>query len=366
MGAKEVMCLTEFFCGTRIIAGSGALAAIEKMGAGRMLVVTDPFFAKNGTAERVGRMAPVYRIFDWVVPDPPVELVAAGTAAAKEFQPDLVVALGGGSAMDCAKAVLYFSGADARLVAVPTTSGSGSEVTDFAILTHGGVKHPLIDESLRPWAAVLDDQLLQNLPKSVIADGGFDVLAHALEAMAAKNRGPITDALARDAFCTAFAALPESFAGRQGVRLGLHTAATMAGMAFSQAGLGLCHGMSHVLGGLYHIPHGRLNAILLPAVLEVNTDGAGELYARLARAAGLGGSAQAVAVRNLKNALIRLRHQLEMPENLAQAGVGLRQLWQDREKIIPAVLADPCCETNPVTVTRDTVAEVLEAVAGRG
>ncbi len=358
--------LTEFYCGTRVISGTGALEEIGKMGARRMLVVTDPFFVKNGMAVQVGQMAPAFEIFDRVEPDPSVELVAAGTAAARAFEPDLVVALGGGSAMDCAKAILYFSGTGAKLVAVPTTSGSGSEVTDFAILTHGGVKHPLIDESLRPWAAILDDELLRNLPKSVIADGGFDVLAHAIEALGATNRGAITDALARDAFCSAFAALPESFSGRQAVRLGLHTAATMAGMAFSQAGLGLCHGMSHVLGGLYHIPHGRLNAMLLPPVLEVNAQGAGEQYAWLARAAGLGGSAQAVAVRNLKNALIRLRHQLEMPENLAQAGVEPRRVWQDRDRILGAVLEDPCCQTNPVPVTADMVQEVLEAVTGRG
>ncbi len=358
--------MTEYFCGTRIISGTGALEAIGKMGARRMLVVTDPFFSQNGTAQRVAAMAGEYRIFDRVEPDPPVELVAAGTAAARAFGPDLVVALGGGSAMDCAKAVLYFSGLEAKLVAVPTTSGSGSEVTDFAILTHGGVKHPLIDEKLQPWAAILDDELLRDLPRSVVADSGFDVLSHAVEALGAKNSGAITDALARDAFCTAFGALPASFSGRREARLGLHTAATMAGMAFSQAGLGLCHGLSHVLGGLYHIPHGRLNAMVLPAVLEANTPGAGEKYAGLARAAGLGGTAQAVAVRNLKNALVRLRHSLEMPETLRQAGVEPRRLWQDRDKIVTAVLADPCCETNPVPVSADMVCRILEAVAGRG
>ncbi len=358
--------MTEFICGTRIISGTGALEAVAQMGARRMLVVTDPFFAQNGTAQRVAGMGKEYRIFDRVAPDPDLELVAAGTAAAMEFGPDLVVALGGGSAIDCAKAILYFSAVEAKLVAVPTTSGSGSEVTDFAIVTHGGVKHPLIDGGLRPWAAILDDELLRDLPRSVIADSGFDVLSHAVEALGAKNSGAITDALARDAFCTAFAALPESFGGRQGVRLGLHTAATMAGMAFSQAGLGLCHAVSHVLGGLYHLPHGRLNAMVLPAVLEINAGAAGEKYAQLARAAGLGGSAQAVAVRNLKNALIRLRRHLEMPETLSQAGVEPRQVWQDRQKIIEAVQADPCCDTNPVPVTAEEVREVLEAVTGRG
>lgn len=363
---KEVGDMTEFYCGTKIISGTGAVAALRGMRAERMLVVTDPFFAKNGTAARIAALAPCSRVFDQVMPDPTVELVAEGTAVLKDFKPDLVAALGGGSAMDCAKAMLYFSDSDARLVAIPTTSGSGSEVTDFAILTHGGVKHPLVDSALRPWAAILDDELLENLPKTLIADTGFDVLSHAVEALGGKKAGAITDALARDAFCGAFSALPESFAGNQTVRLRIHTAASMAGMAFTQAGLGLCHALAHALGGLYHVPHGRLNAILLPAVLECNMPRAGEKYAQLARAAGLGGGADTIAVRNLKNALLRLRRQLELPETLAQAGVSPQQIRQDADRITMAALSDSCCQTNPVPVTAPLVRQVLEAVTGRG
>ena len=360
--------MTEFSCGTKIYAGSGALQVLRSFGAQRMLVVTDPYFAQNGTAKRVAELSgsPQWEIYDGVKPDPTVELAAEGTAKIKEFAPDLVVALGGGSAMDCAKAMLYFSGSTAKLVALPTTSGSGSEVTDFSILTHGGVKHPLVDEKIRPWAAILDDELLVGLPASLIADAGFDVLSHALEALVGKKAGAITDALARDSFCAAFSALPASFAGEQRVRLRIHTAATMAGMAFTQAGLGVCHALSHSLGGLYHIPHGRLNAILLPAVVEHNAGAAGEKYAQLARAAGLGGAAEVMAVRNLKNALIRLRKQLSMPATLAEAGVSSGQLEKDREKIIAAALADPCCDTNPVKVDRLLVMSILDEVAGRG
>lgn len=267
--------------------------------------------------------------------------------------------------MDCAKAMLYFSGSDAKLVAVPTTSGSGSEVTDFAILTHGGVKHPLVDRRLRPDVAILDDELLRGLPGSLVADAGFDVLCHAIEALGGKNAGAITDALARDAFCAAFSALPASFAGRQEVRLSLHTAATMAGMAFTQAGLGVCHAMAHALGGLYHIPHGRLNAILLPAVVECNAAGVGDKYADLARAAGLGGSSERMAVRSLKNALIGLRRQLQLPETLAQAGVQPRQVRQDQDRILAAALEDPCCQTNPVPVEEALVLRILSEVTGR-
>ena len=360
--------MTEFFCGTKIYAGKGAVNALKKLEAQRLLVVTDPYFAKNGVAEGLAKLSgsPRWEIYDGVKPDPTVELAAEGTAKIKEFEPDLVVALGGGSAMDCAKAMLYFSGSSAKLVAVPTTSGSGSEVTDFSILTHGGVKHPLVDERLRPWVAILDEALLEGLPASLVADGGFDVLSHALEALVGRKAGAISDALARDSFCAAYSALPASFAGVRQVRLRIHTAATMAGMAFSQAGLGVCHSLAHSLGGLYHIPHGRLNAILLPAVVEHNAGAAGQKYAELARAAGLGGGADVMAVRNLKNALIRLRKQLQMPGSLQEAGINRGQLEKDQEKILAAALADPCCETNPVKVDRFFLLSILDGVAGRG
>ena len=357
-----------FCCRTKIISGSGAVAALKDLAPRRLMLVTDPYFAENGTASRIAAAsgAEKVEIFKEVAPDPDVALAAAGTARVKAFCPDVLVALGGGSAMDCAKAMLFFSGVEATLVAIPTTSGSGSEVTDFAILTHDGVKHPLVDPKILPDVAILDDELLQALPKSLIADAGFDVLAHALEAYVALNAGAVTDALARDAFCKAFTCLPVSFAGDTSVRLEMHLASTMAGMAFSQAGLGLCHAMSHVLGGKFHVPHGRLNAILLPAVVEVNAPAAAEKYAEVARAAGLGGAADTVALRNLKNGLVRLRKELRLPATLAQAGIEPQKVRREQPQIAEAVLADPCCKTNPVPVTKDLVLRVLEAVTGHG
>lgn len=359
--------MTEFTCSTRIIMGTGAVSALKDMGGKRLLLVTDPYFLKNGGAKRVmdAAQAAENRIFDRIEPDPSVALAAEGTAVVKEFDPDLIVALGGGSAMDCAKAMAYFSGTTAKLIAIPTTSGSGSEVTDFAILTHGGVKHPLVDKRLRPEVAILDDNFLGELPPALVADTGFDVLCHALEALVAKNRSPVTDALAKDAFCTAFAALPASFGGCREVRLRLHAASCMAGMAFTQAGLGLCHAMAHSLGGLYHIPHGRLNAILLPAVISCNASVCADQYARLARETGLGGSADSIAVRNLKNGLIRLRKELKLPATLAQAGVEPGRVWRDTQCIVTATLEDPCCQTNPVEVADFMVRKVLDEVTGR-
>lgn len=359
--------MVEFFCGTKIIWGTGAVEHLREMHPKRLFLVTDPFFAKNGTAQRIAEStrAGETEIFQEVAPDPSVELAAKGTARLKDFAPDLVVALGGGSAMDCAKAMVYFSGMDVPLAAIPTTSGSGSEVTDFAILTHNGVKHPLVDKRLTPNVAILDDDLLQEMPPSLIADAGFDILAHALEAYVGKNAGSFTDALASDAFSQAFAALPASFAGKKEVRLQIHVAATMAGVAFCQAGLGLCHAMSHVLGGRYHVPHGRLNAILLPAVISCNQHAAGRKYAALARKAGIGGSAETVAVRNLCNALVHIRKQLRLPETLAQAGISPQEIWYSMDSIVKDVLLDACCETNPMKVEDFMVRKVLEEVTGR-
>jgi len=360
--------LEKFSIKTEIWSGAGAVAALSELGCKRVFLVTDPFFAKNGTAQRIAdaAKAQAVEIFDQVTPDPAVELAAQGTARLRAFNADAVIALGGGSAMDCAKAMAWFSKGNHKLIAIPTTSGSGSEVTDFAILTHDRVKHPLVDRQIRPDLAILDSDLLGSLPKSLIADAGFDILSHAVEAAGARSSGWISDMYAREAFRSAYAALPASFAGRTDVRLKVHVAATMAGIAFSQAGLGLCHALSHSLGGLFHVPHGRLNAILLPAVIGCNSNTVGKKYAELARAAGMGGSADTIAVRNLKSGLIRLRQELELPQTLAQAGIPSRNLWSQVGTIVKNTLADPCCASNPVQPDDFMVRRILEEVAGRG
>ena len=357
-----------FSCKTKIVSGTGALSVLKDLGARRVFLVTDPYFHKDGTAERIANSTGAEKtaIFADVVPDPTVELAAKGAARVREFRPDWIIALGGGSAMDCAKAIGYFGGGDYQLAAIPTTSGSGSEVTDFAILTHQGVKHPLVDEKLRPDLAVLDDSLLEKLPKSLIADSGFDVLAHALEACAGTNGGSMTGCLARESFRMAFSALPKSFAGDKSVRLEMHRAAAMAGLAFNQAGLGLCHALSHALGGAFHVPHGRLNAVLLPEVLGCNASAALGKYAALARAAGFAAGSDTMAVRSLRNGIVQLRRTLELPQTLCQAGVDPRQLRQREQQILEAAMEDPCCKTNPVKVEAHMIRGILSQVAGRG
>lgn len=348
--------MERFSCPTRIFSGAGAVSVLKELGIVRALVVCDPFFYENGTAKAISAGFEAVEYFYKVQPDPSIALAAEGTAVVQAFRPDTIVALGGGSAMDCAKAMAYFSGMKVRLVAIPTISGSGSEVTDFAILTHNGVKHPLVDPRLRPEVAIADTDLVATLPPTLVADGGFDVLTHAIEAYTARNHAPISDALAKDAFRTAFQALPASFSGERAAREAVHMAATMAGLAFTQAGLGLCHALAHALGGEFHIPHGRLNAILLPAVVRCNAPATGARYAELARCIGLEGRAETLGVRNLIGALTRLRRELNLPATLEVSLAG------KREAIVEAALADPCCDANPAAVDRSMVMQVLEQV----
>ena len=357
--------MERFSLGTTLYSGPDALQQLRALCPGRTLLVTDRYFVQCGLAARIAALCggPT-EIFDRVAPEPTVALVAQGAAHLARLRPQALLALGGGSVMDCAKEMLSAVQGGARLIAIPTTSGSGSEVTDFAVLTHEQAKYPLMDPALRPDVAILDSDLLQQLPKGLIAETGFDVLSHALESYVAKNAGTISDLLAKEAFSSAFAALPASYAGNREVRLKIHKASTMAGLSFTNAGLGLCHAISHALGGLYHVPHGRLNGVLLPAVIDCNAHVCGKKYAELARAAGLGGSADTIALRNLKNGLIRLRRELELPENLMQAGIDPRNLWRNTEAIVSTAMADPCCKTNPMEAEPFLIRRILDEVAG--
>ena len=335
-----------FQLSTKLCFGDGALAALRELPIQRALLVTDPFFAENGTAARIAELCKgEVQVFSEVQPDPPLSLVARGVALLQDFKPDTLIALGGGSAIDCAKGMLSLGKDRPYFVAIPTTSGTGSEVTSFAILTHQGVKHPLVEAALRPDLAVLDDSLLQRLPKSLIADAGMDVVAHCVEAVAAKGASPLTQALAVSAYETVVKLLPVSYEGDSSVRGSIHCAATMAGIAFDQAGLGACHALSHALGGLFHIAHGKLNGILLPHVMEYNRD-----YAPYK----LLGS-------NASFSITRLRRRLQLPQSLTEAGIKREAFLSKLDDLCAAALSDPCSHSNPRPVSKDAYESILRA-----
>ena len=341
--------------------GPGALGALEQLAGKRVLLVTDGFLSSSGLAKRaLERLTGPVEVFDKVEPDPSLKLVAEGVAALEHFRPDAVVAFGGGSPMDCAKAMCWFSKGRPPLWCIPTTAGTGSEVTAFAVLTdtERGVKYPLVEEGLLPETAILDPTLLEGVPPKVTADTGMDVLTHAAEAFAAKGSSPFSDALAEKAFVLAYARLPAAFAGDLGAKGDMLLASCMAGMAFNAAGLGVCHAMAHALGGRFHLPHGRLNALLLPQVIGFNAQDprAAEGYGRLAKACGLAGNPRALAA-----ALTRLRTRLKIAPRLPVSAGELREALPG---LTQAALADGCLPANPRTVQAGDIQALLLEIGG--
>lgn len=350
--------MKRFSLGTELIFGEGSLAFLSTLEKKSAMVVTDSFFSQSGLAQTILDKVGGGIIFDKVQPDPSALLVAEGAALLKQHKPDILIALGGGSAMDCTKGILLAAEFRPIFVAIPTTSGTGSEVTSFSILTHEGVKHALVDPAIRPDYAILDPALLQKLPQKLIAEAGMDAVSHCVEAAAAKNANAMTDALAGEALRILLEYLPRSFSGDTAARSHVHLAATMAGIAFDNAGLGAVHALAHALGGAYHVPHGRLCGILLPHVMDFNKTVCRSKYAKLARFCGLGAATELLAVRNLRAALCDLQRQLKLPATLKDAGVEIK----NPDNLVSAALLDPCMASNPQAMTKEDLAAILQEV----
>lgn len=337
--------------------GADALTALRELAGKRVLVVTDGFLASSGLLDRVRAQLPDSQVtvFDQVEPDPSVELVARGVQVLRECRPEAVIAFGGGSPMDCAKAVRWCAGGAVPLWAIPTTAGTGSEMTSFAVITdkEKGIKHPLMDGALLPEVAVLDPSLLDGVPPSVTADTGMDVLTHAAEAYVAVGATPFTDALAEKAFVMAYQNLPTAYRTPGGSRAkeAMLYASCLAGMAFDAAGLGISHSLAHTLGGRIHMPHGRLNALLLPRVVAFNAaqEAAAKKYARLAALCGLAGSSRA-----LTGALNRLLTALKLPRTLTV---------DDPKAVAAAAMEDRCTAANPRKVSAAELETILRELA---
>lgn len=342
---------------TRLVWGLEALQALGELKGRRVLVVADGFLAQNGLLDRVtaALRGAETAVFDAVKGEPTLEMVAQGVTALRALDAEAVVAFGGGSAMDCAKGLIWQIESRIPLWCIPTTAGTGSEVTAFSVLTDAahGVKYPLVDDALVPDVAILDGQFLSGVPQSVTADTGMDVLTHAAEAYVASKANPFTDALAERAFATAYARLPAAFLGDMAAKEDMLFASALAGIAFNAAGLGVCHAMAHAMGAKVHAPHGRVNAILLPQVIEANAQHppTAKRYAQLARLCGLSPN-----YRSLSGALRRLGRRLGIPERLP-GPVDLAQVAADAMK-------DPCMAVNVKPFTAREVEALLKGVVG--
>ena len=362
----------------------------------RAFIVCDPGMVEFGYADIVENElnkrqdSVAVRIFSDVEPNPSIETVERGTAAMKEFQPDTIIALGGGSAMDAAKGMWLFyeqpessfSGAKQKFmdirkrtykipdlkkttfVAIPTTSGTGSEVTPFTVITDNAinVKYPLADYALTPDVAIIDSQFVMTVPKSITADTGMDVLTHAIESYVSVMASDFTKGLSLQAIKLVFEYLEESYAyGTEEAREKMHNASTLAGMAFANAFLGINHSLAHKIGAEFEIPHGRANAILMPHVIRYNASAptkhqifpkyeyfrADEDYAEIARYLGLKGSTTEELVEALVQNIYQLGKKLNIEMSMKAQGVTKEQLDQAADRLAELAFEDQCTTANP-------------------
>lgn len=388
----------------------GATQYLEKMpNISRVLVVTDEMMVKLGYVEKVEyylrkRVNPVaFEVFSDVEPDPSVETVERGTRLMESFKPDCIIALGGGSPMDAAKAMWLFYeypdtsfhslkqkfmdirkrvykyprlGEKAQFVAIPTTSGTGSEVTSFAVITdkkEGNTKYPLADYELTPDVAIIDPEFVYSLPKTAVADTGMDVLTHAIEAYVSVMASDYTDGLALHAIRLVFENLEKSFHTADPLaREKMHNASTIAGMAFANAFLGINHSLAHKWGGQYHTAHGRTNAILMPHVIRYNAQKPTKFasfpkynhfvadlrYAEIARMLGLPSRNTEEGVNSLIEAVRKLNQSLGIPEKFQDLGFDPADFEVKVDYLADRAFEDQCTTANPRMPLVSELAEV--------
>ncbi len=366
--------MTQFHGKTKLCYGKYALETLEELPATSAFVVTDPFMVKSGFAEQVTshleRRNLPHAIFAEVEPDPSLETVVRGAAEFIRFRADLIVALGGGSAIDTAKAIAFFAVKAAPqlprplLAAIPTTSGTGSEVTAISVVTDKaqGVKIPLNDELLIPDVAILDARFTRTVPPPVTAATGMDVLTHAMEAYTSRDNNAFTDILAVQAIRYVFSFLlkayqqMEDMEAREMMLLG----SCMAGMAFNNSGLGLTHSMAHALGGQFHIPHGLANAVFLPYVIRFNSFDAGVRYRELARIIGLPHANVEEGTQALIGAVQSLNEAMRIPSRLRELKIEEPAFRAALDSMAAHALDDMCTQSNPRRPSLADIRTLLE------
>lgn len=375
-----------------------ALEELSDMGKKKAFIVTDKVLFELGYTDKVTevleRNGIQYKIFCDVEPDPTLRCAKAGAKEMLSFNPDVIISLGGGSAMDAAKImwVMYehpevrfedlamrfmdirkrvykfpSMGEKAMMVSIATSAGTGSEVTPFAVITdeETGVKYPLADYELTPDMAIVDAELMMTSPKGLTACAGIDVLVHSIEAYVSIMASEFTNGLALEAIRLVFKYLPEAYnEGLTNVkaREKMAHASCMAGMAFSNAFLGICHSMAHKLGAFHHLPHGMANSLLLNEVIRFNaTDAptkqaafaqykypnAANRYAKIADYLQLGGNTDSEKVELLIKAIEDLQRSLNMPMTIKEAGVSEDKFYGSMDEMVEQAFDDQCTGANP-------------------
>ena len=369
---------------TKIHFGDNALERLAQMPYKRVLVITDPFIAKGPMikliTEPLERSGKAFEVFHDVVPDAPIDKIIICVKKMLEYMTDAIVAVGGGSAIDSSKSIREFAlginhYADVAMVAIPTTSGTGSEVTSFAVVNDpvAKIKHPLVSPSLTAEEAILDAELVKSVPPAITADTGMDVLTHAIEAYVSTNHNEFSTALAEKSIEIVGVFLLRAFLNGDDThaRQKMHVASCLAGLAFNSASLGLTHGMAHQLGANFHIPHGRANAMLLPHIIEYNADihkdsrsqseyhPSVKRYSTIAHVLGLSSYNKVMSVRSLIQWIQFMNQDMKIPARISEIGtISVNDYMSKVETMAEAALADACTATNPRTPDKEAIMQI--------
>ncbi|AOR24555.1 iron-containing alcohol dehydrogenase [Clostridium taeniosporum] len=366
--------------------GEGALETLKTLKGKRAFVVVG-----GGSMKRFGFLQKVedylkeagmeVQLFEGVEPDPSVETVMKGAEAMRNFEPDWIVAMGGGSPIDAAKAMwIFYEYPDftfeqavvpfglpelrqkAKFVAIPSTSGTATEVTAFSVITNytEKIKYPLADFNITPDIAIVDPELAQTMPAKLVAHTGMDALTHAIEAYTAGLRSNFSDPLAMKAIEMVNKNLVKSFEGDKEARNLMHEAQCLAGMAFSNALLGIVHSMAHKVGAVFHIPHGCANAIFLPYVMQYNRVECEDRYADIARLLKLEGNTDAELTDSLIKLINDFNDALNIPHTMKEYGIEEADFKANLEFIAHNAVLDACTGSNPRTIDDKTMEKLFE------
>jgi len=340
----------------------------------KAFVVSDPFMVENNMTSYITSKLEAAgietQVYSEVGSDPSTELVAKGISVLSDAKPDLIIAFGGGSAIDLCKAMMFFAQKqglveDAKFVVVPTTSGTGSEVTDFSVITdtEKEIKYPLVDRSLMPDAAILDCELTKSVPPAFTAATGMDALTHAMEAIVSTGATDFSDAMAEKTIKIVRSYLLRCYRNGSDMeaRQAMHNGATMAGVAFNNAGLGINHSTAHAIGAHYHIPHGKACAIMMPYVIRFNSknQNAAINYARISRLIKMDTAGMSQSVLNLIETIFKFNKELGIPTTLKEAGVGLEDFKEDLDAMVESAMNDTCTKTNPRVCSKEEMRKLF-------
>lgn len=379
--------MQSFFIGPKVYYGSHSLDYLKELKIKRACIVTDKMMVQLGMTNKIATMlqGAVCTVFSDVEPNPSLDTVKTGLSIFLKDEPEVIIALGGGSPIDTAKAILLFS-YQAReklicahpikkplFIAIPTTSGTGSEVTSYSVVTdtENNVKIPLSDERMLPDAVILDEQLTKTVPPSVTADTGMDVLTHALEAYVSPKATEFTDIYAERAITNIFTYLLRAyrFGDDLNARGKLHIASCMAGIAFTNATLGINHSLAHAVGAKFHLSHGKSNAILLPYVIRFNgglcdgtyqTSRAAEKYTTISKMLGLPCATHEEGVKSLAAAVKVLNEKMGIPSTFRTASVDENMYTRKIPELVKNAQQDICTAGNPKKVTAEDWVSLLK------